>query len=137
MKKVLKVLGILFAAILLAAFGIYLFVLQYPNLKENPTVGKWYRVTTGEMKTSEGSSYRAFFKKGSENIWQTPEEISDKLTGNNLTLDCLSALHEKYGDGIHLLFDNSTRDGDLAKCQNYFDTGVMDVTGTKEPPNRS
>lgn len=61
-------------------------------------------------------------------VWQTPKEISDKLTGNNLTLDCLTALHEKYGDGIHLLFDCSTRDGDLAKVQNYFDTGVMDVS---------
>lgn len=61
-------------------------------------------------------------------VWQTPKEISDKLPGNNLTLDCLTALHEKYGDGIHLLFDSSTRDGDLAKVQNYLNTGVMDVT---------
>lgn len=61
-------------------------------------------------------------------VWQTPKEISDKLTGNNLTLDCLTALHQKYGDDIHLLFDSSTRDGDLAKVQNYFDTGVMDVS---------
>lgn len=60
-------------------------------------------------------------------VWQTPKEISDKLTSNNLTLDCLMSLHEKYGNGIHLLFDSSTRDGDLAKVQNYFDTGVMDV----------
>lgn len=269
----------------------FFFVLQYPNLKKDPTAGKWYRVTSREMKTSEGGRYRAFFKKGSENkvliylagggvsvneetarddtynttetfidkltnvtmnmgglateiegspfenwsvilfpyatgdfhagtgefhytdhdgkekilyhngyinytqtmqivmelagiedveavivtgysaggfaaalladdvftnyfpdaesknvlvdaslllhddwhaiaadVWQTPQEISDKLTGNNLTLDCLTALHEKYGDGIHLLFDSSTRDGDLAKVQNYFDTGIMDVT---------
>ena len=61
-------------------------------------------------------------------VWQTPGEIADKPTTNNLTLDCLTALHQKCGDGIHLLFDCSTRDGDLAKVQNYFDTGVMDVT---------
>lgn len=61
-------------------------------------------------------------------VWHTPKEISDKLRGNNLTLDCLTALHEKYGDDIHLLFDCSTRDGDLAKVQNYLDTGVMDVS---------
>lgn len=291
MKKILKILGIVLVAILLIVFGIYLFVLQYPNLKENPAIGKWYRVTTSEMKTSEGDKYRAFFKKGSENrvmiyfagggvsineetarddtyntteifidmlanvtmnmgglasdvegspfenwsiilfpyatgdfhagagefhyidhdgkekilyhngyvnytqtmqkvmelagisdpeavvvtgysaggfgaalladdvftnyfpnaesknvlvdaslllyddwhtvatdVWQTPKEISDKLTGDSLTLDCLVALHKKYGDGIHLLFDSSTRDGDLAKVQNYLDTGVMDVT---------
>ena len=64
MKKVLKILGSIFAVILLIAFGVYQFVLQYPNLKENPTIGKWYRVTTSDMKTSEGGKYRAFFKKG-------------------------------------------------------------------------
>lgn len=61
-------------------------------------------------------------------VWQTPKEISDRLTGNNLTLDCFTALRRKYGDAVHLLFDCSTRDGDLAKVQNYLDTGVMDVT---------
>lgn len=37
-------------------------------------------------------------------------------------------MHRKYGDGIHLLFGCPTRDGNPAKFQNYFDTGVMDVT---------
>ena len=60
-------------------------------------------------------------------VWQTPKEISDKLVSNNLTLDCFVSLHEKYGEDIHLLFDCSTRDGDLAKVQNYFDDGIMDV----------
>lgn len=67
MKKILKILGIVLVAILLIALGIYLFVLQYPSLKKDPTIGKWYRITTGEMKTSEGGKYRAFFKKGNEN----------------------------------------------------------------------
>lgn len=291
LKNILKVLAVLCAIVMVVVIGIYTFVLQYPNLKENPQDGKWYRVTTSEMKTSEGDKYRAFFRKGTENnvmiyfagggvsineemakndtyntteifidklanitmnmgglasevegspfenwsiilfpyatgdfhagtgefsyidhdgkekilyhngyvnytetmqkvmvlagidnpeavvvtgysaggfatallsddiftnyfpnaksknvlvdsslllhndwhsiatdVWQTPIEISDKLVSNNLTLDCLSALYDKYGDGINLLFDSSTRDGDLAKVQNYFDTGVMDVT---------
>lgn len=291
MKKILKIFGIILAVLFAIALMIYLFVLRYPNLKKNPVVGKWYRVSDREMKDSEGGSYHALFKKGSENnvmiyfagggvsineetarddtyntkmvwpdmlanvtmnmgglasdvdnspfenwsvilfpyatgdfhagagqfrytdhdgkekilchngyvnytqamkkimelagisepeavvvtgysaggfaaallsddiftnyfpdaasknvlvdaslllyddwhtvaadVWQTPKEISDKLTGNNLTLDCLTALSKKYGDGIHLLFDCSTRDGDLAKVQNYLDTGVMDVT---------
>lgn len=289
-----KILGILLLIVLAAAICIYFIVLRYPNLKENPTVGKWYRVASSEMKDSEGGSYHALFKKGSENkvmlyfagggvsvneksarddtyntrmvwpdalanvamnmgglaseiegspfedwslilfpyatgdfhagtgefpytdtdgkekilyhngyinytetmkqvvelagirepeavlvtgysaggfasalladdvftnyfpdaesktvlvdaalllnddwhriaadVWQTPKSISDKLKSNNLTLDCLAALHEKYGDGIHLLFDSSTRDGDLAKVQNYFDTGVMEVDEEK------
>ena len=294
MKKVLKktgkVIGIILAVLLLIGVLVYAFVLQYPKLKNNPKVGKWYRVTTSEMKTSEGDRYRAFFKKGSENkvliyfagggvsineemarndtyntseiaidvlanvtmnmgglasevdgnpfenwsiilfpyatgdfhagtgefhytdtdgkekilyhngyvnysetmkmvmekagldnidtvlvtgysaggfgaallsddvftnyfpnaesknvlvdaslllnddwhsiatdVWQTPKEISDKLVSNNLTLDCFVSLHEKYGEDINLLFDCSTRDGDLAKVQNYFDDGIMDV----------
>lgn len=294
MKKVLKmigkILGIILLVILVIGIIVYAFVLQYPKLKDDPKVGKWYRVTTSEMKTSEGDKYRALFKKGSENkvliyfagggvsfnedmaredtyntkevaidmlanltmnmggiasdvegspfedwsiilfpyatgdfhagtgefhytdtdgkekilyhngyvnyaetmkkvmeqagindadtvlvtgysaggfgaalladdvftnyfpdaksknvlvdaslllnndwhsivtdVWQTPKEISDKLVSNNLTLDCFASLHKKYGDDIHLLFDCSTRDGDLAKVQNYFDDGIMDV----------
>lgn len=293
-KKIMIILGILLLVLLILAVGVYQFVLQYPKLKENPSIGKWYSVSTSEMKDSEGNAYHALFKKGSENkvmiyfagggvsineetarndtyntkmvqpdmlanitmnmgglasgvegssfenwsvvlfpyatgdfhagtgefhytdqdgkekilyhngyinytqamqqlmeragienadtvvvtgysaggfgaalladdvftnyfpnaesktvlvdsslllhnnwhtiatgVWQTPEEISDKLTGNNLTLDCLTALHQKYGDDINLLFDSSTRDGDLAKVQNYFDTGVMDVDEEK------
>lgn len=290
LKKIGKIVGIVFAVLLLIGVLVYAFVLQYPKLKNNPKVGKWYRVTTSDMKTSEDDRYRAFFKKGSENkvliyfagggvsvneetarddiyntkevaidmlanvtmnmgglasevegspfknwsiilfpyatgdfhagtgefhytdkdgkekilyhngyvnysetmsmvmemagldnidtvvvtgysaggfgaallsddvftnyfpnaksknvlvdaslllnnnwhsiatdVWQTPKEISDKLVSNNLTLDCFVSLHEKYGDDIHLLFDCSTRDGDLAKVQNYFDDGIMDV----------
>lgn len=293
-KKIMIILGIILLVLLILAVGVYQFVLQYPKLKENPSIGKWYSVSTSEMKDSEGNAYHALFKKGSENkvmiyfagggvsineetarndtyntkmvqpdmlanitmnmgglasgvegssfenwsvvlfpyatgdfhagtgefhytdqdgkekilyhngyinytqamqqlmeragienadtvvvtgysaggfgaalladdvftnyfpnaesktvlvdsslllhnnwhtiatgVWQTPEEISDKLTGNNLTLDCLTALHQKYGDDINLLFDSSTRDGDLAKVQNYFDTGVMDVDEEK------
>lgn len=290
LKKIGKVVGIILAVLLLIGVLVYAFVLQYPKLKNNPKVGKWYRVTNSDMKTSEGDRYRALFKKGSEDkvliyfagggvsvneetarddtyntkevaidmlanvtmnmgglasevegspfenwsiilfpyatgdfhagtgefhytdkdgkekilyhngyvnysetmsmvmemagldnidtvvvtgysaggfgaallsddvftnyfpnaksknvlvdaslllnnnwhriatdVWQTPKEISDKLVSNNLTLDCFVSLHEKYGDDIHLLFDCSTRDGDLAKVQNYFDDGIMDV----------
>lgn len=291
MKKAIKIIGIIILILFVIAFLVYKLVIQYPNLRQNPKIGKWYKVTGREMKSSVGSAYKAFFKKGKENkvmvyfagggvsvseetaredmynkkvialdqlslltmnmggiatasdanpfrdwtviafpyatgdfhagtgefhytdkegkerilyhygyknysavmkrvmecagiddpeavvitgysaggfgaalladdlftnyfpsaesktvlvdaslllnekwhsiaadVWETPVEISDRLQTNNITLDSLAALHEKYGDGIHLLFDSSTRDGDLAKVQNYFDTGVMDVT---------
>ncbi len=67
MKKILKIFGIILAVIFAIALMIYLFVLRYPNLKKNPAVGKWYRVSDREMKDSEGGSYHALFKKGSEN----------------------------------------------------------------------
>lgn len=289
-KKILKVLGIICLVLLIIAGCVVSFILTYPEIKSNPTIGKWYRVSSQEMKDSEGGSYHALFKKGSENnvmvyfagggvslneetarddtyntrlvkpdylanvtmnmgglasdvegspfenwtfilfpyatgdfhsgtgefkyidtdgkekilyhngytnyseamriimgkagidnpdkvvvtgysaggfatalladdvftnyfpnaksknvlvdaslllyddwrktatdVWVTPKEISDKLVSDNLTLDCLRSLREKYGDDIHLLFDCSTRDGDLAKVQNYITNGIMDV----------
>lgn len=293
-KIIAKVLGILLLIALIVAIAIYFLFLRYPDLKEEPKVDKWYRISSDAMKDSEGGSYHALFKKGSENkvmiyfagggvsineetakddtyntrmvwpdalanitmnmgglasdiedspfenwsivlfpyatgdfhagtgefhyidkdgkekilyhngyinytetmkqvvekaeindpdtvlvtgysaggfasalladdiftnyfpnaesknvlvdaalllnddwhtiatdVWQTPKSISDKLESNNLTLDCLKALDEKYGDDIHLMFDSSTRDGDLAKVQNYFDNGVMEVNEEK------
>ena len=290
MKKLFIVLGIILAIILVFGICLYFFVLQYPNLKENPKTDKWYRVETDAMKDSEGGEYHALFRKGSankvmiyfagggasfneqtaredgyntkmvrpdalanltmnmgglasdvegspftdwtlilfpyatgdfhsgtgefsytdvdgkekilyhngytnyteamkiimdkagienadtvlvtgysaggfatalladdiftnyfpdtesknvlvdaavllyddwkyvaENVWEVPKTISDKLTSDNLTMDCLVSLREKYGDSINLMFDCSTRDGDLAKVQNYLDNGIMDV----------
>lgn len=294
LKKVFRMIGIVIAVLAILAVCAYFLFLRYPNLKAAPAVGKWYRVADSAMKDSEGNSYHALFKKGSENkvmiyfagggvsineemarddtyntrmvwpdmlanvtmnmgglasdiegspfkdwtmilfpyatgdfhagtgefrytdtdgkekilyhngynnytlamqqimqkagienadtvlvtgysaggfatallsddiytnyfpgaenknvlvdasllcyadwhdvavnVWQTPTEISDKLTTDNLTLDCLRAFHEKYGDGIHLMFDCSTRDGDLAKVQNYLDNRIMDVDETQ------
>ena len=290
MKKFLKVLGIICLVLVIIAGCVIKFVVNYPEIRNNPAEGKWYRISSSEMKDSEGGKYHAFFRKGSENkvmiyfagggvsineetakddtynmrevwpdllanttmnmgglaadvdgspfqnwsmilfpyatgdfhsgtgefhytdtdgkekilyhngynnytlamqeimekagiedadtvlvtgysaggfatallsddiftnyfpnaanknvlvdaslllyddwhdvavnVWKTPKEISDKLTTNNLTLDCLRSLHEKYDEGIHLLFDCSTRDGDLAKVQNYLNNGIMDV----------
>ena len=45
MKKVLKVIGIILLIILVIVFIIYKFILQYPEIKNNPKVGKWYRVS--------------------------------------------------------------------------------------------
>lgn len=289
-KWLFIIFGILLAVILITVVFVYAFVLQYPELQDNPKVGKWYHVTSDNMKDSEGGEYRSLFKKGSENkvmiyfagggvsingdtaredtyntklvqpdalanvtmnmggiasevegspfenwtiilfpyatgdfhcgtgefsytdtdgsekilyhngyinysesmkiimdmagiedadtvlvtgysaggfaaalladdvftnyfpdavnknvlvdaamlwyeewkdvaenVWKTPKGISDKLVTNNLTLDCLVSLREKYGNGINLMFDSSTRDGDLAKVQNYLDNGIMDV----------
>lgn len=52
---------------MLIAVGVYMFILRYPNLKENPKVDKWYLLPSNEMKSSDRSKYRALFKKGSEN----------------------------------------------------------------------
>ena len=67
MKKVLKVMGIVLAALVVIALCVYFLALRYPELKADPKVGKWYWVSDSSMKDSEGHGYHALFKKGSEN----------------------------------------------------------------------
>ena len=289
-RNVLLIIGIILLVLIVVAVCIYKFVLNYPNLNSNPKEGKWYRITSENLVSSDGSSYRAFFKKGSENkvmiyfagggvsvseetakedmynkkvigidmianitmnmgglatavdgnpfkdwtviafpyatgdfhagtndfkytdkdgkektlyhhgytnytyvmkkalelggikdaeavivtgysagaaaasllandvftnyfpnaqsktvlvdamlllkddwhdiasdVWKAPSSITDRLTTNNFVLDSLSALRTDWGNSVNILFDCSTRDGDLAKVQNYFDTGKMEV----------
>ena len=293
MKKALKIIGIILTVILVILLCVYLFVLQYPKLKKNPKEGKWYKITNADMLCSDGSQYKAFFKKGSENkvliyfagggvsisaetakedmfnrtvigidalsnttmnmgglatpadsnpfkdwtviafpyatgdfhsgtsdlnytdndgkekilyhhgytnytivmkkvlelggiddpeavmvtgysagaaatcllandvftnyfpnaqsktvlvdsllllnddwqsisadVWKSPTEISERLKTNNLTIDSLAALRDDFGDDVTILFDCSTRDGDLAKVQNFFDNDKMEVDET-------
>lgn len=59
-----------------------------------------------------------------ENMWKTPKEISDRLVTDNITLDSLVALSQKYGDKIKILFDCSVRDGALGNYQSYFRNGI-------------
>ena len=66
MKKALKIIGIILLVLLIGLL-VYFFVLQYLSLKENPKEGKWYKVTDKNMVSADGSRYKAFFKKGSEN----------------------------------------------------------------------
>ena len=61
-------------------------------------------------------------------LWQSPKEISDRLTGNNLVLDSLIALSDKRGDSVKILFDCSYRDDTLMQYQSYINTGKMDQT---------
>ena len=65
------------------------------------------------------------------NLWQSPEEISDRLMTDNLVLDSLTALHEKRGDSVKILFDCSYRDDTLQQYQAYIRTGTM----TKDKEN--
>lgn len=60
-------------------------------------------------------------------VWHSPKKISVISTTDNLTLDFIRYLKGKYSDDINVLFDSSTRDGDLAKSQNYFENGIMEV----------
>jgi hypothetical protein len=61
-------------------------------------------------------------------LWRSPTEISDRLTTNNLVLDSLTALYEKRGNSVKILFDCSYRDDTLMQYQSYIDNGKMDKT---------
>lgn len=58
-------------------------------------------------------------------LWQSPVAISDRLTGNNLVLDSLTALYNKRGGSIKILFDCSYRDDTLQQYQAFIRTGTM------------
>lgn len=58
-----------------------------------------------------------------KNVWHAPEEISSRIHSDNITLDALTALHEKHGSRIKILFSCSVRDGALARMQNHIDYG--------------
>lgn len=62
------------------------------------------------------------------NLWKTPQEISDRLTTDNIVLDSLTALYKKRGDSVKILFDCSYRDDTLLQYQSYIDNGRMDNT---------
>lgn len=64
-------------------------------------------------------------------LWHSPKEITDRLTTDNLVLDSLTALHEKRGDSVKILFDCSYRDDTLQQYQAYIRTGTM----TKDKEN--
>jgi len=66
MKKAIKIIGIIFAVILVILLFVYIFILNYPKLKKEPKIGKWYRVSDSVMKDSEGGSYHALFKKAAK-----------------------------------------------------------------------
>lgn len=61
-------------------------------------------------------------------LWKAPQEIADRLTSDNLVLDSLTALHQKRGDDVKILFDCSYRDDTLLQYQAYINSGKMENT---------
>lgn len=56
------------------------------------------------------------------NEWKSPKAMSDVVTGDNITLDSLVALHQKRAD-VKILFDCSVRDYNLSQAQVFLDNG--------------
>ena len=66
--------------------------------------------------------------KSATELWKSPQEISDRLTGNNIVLDSLVALHNKRGNTVKILFDCSVIDDTLQQYQAYINHGKMGKT---------
>ena len=58
------------------------------------------------------------------NEWHSPQQFSDVVTTDNITLDSLVALHNKRAN-VKILFDCSVRDYNLAMAQRFFDEGAQ------------
>ena len=86
----MTVIVIISASALLILLCIYRFVLQYPELRTDPKTGKWYRITGSDMLCSDGSRYRAFFRKGSEN------KVIIYFAGGGVSISAATAKEELF-----------------------------------------
>lgn len=71
-RKVVRIVSVILAVILLAVIGIVIALKvtvfkEFPELKGEPKTGNWYRITPEDAKSSDGSEWHGFFRKGSEN----------------------------------------------------------------------
>lgn len=51
----MKVIGIILLVLVWIAVSVYIFILTFPKLKDNPRIGKWYKITNKEMKKANGN----------------------------------------------------------------------------------
>lgn len=63
----------------------------------------------------------------SEDVWHSPQDVTNVLHTDNFTLDALSALKGDHPE-VKVLFASSIRDESLARMQSYLDGGPFDVT---------
>ena len=60
------------------------------------------------------------------NVWQAPDEISERLVSDNIVLDSLLALSKDHPE-TKILFSSSVRDNALSSYQNYYTNGVLET----------
>ena len=64
-------------------------------------------------------------------VWGAPEEIAARYQTENPIVDLMGSLYDTYGESITYLYIGSTRDGALARYQNFFNTGIYRVSNTQ------
>ena len=68
------------------------------------------------------------FQQTAAELWEVPDEISDRLISDNPLADLLTSLYGKYGDSLTYMYIGSVRDGELVRYQNYFYSGKYTAT---------
>lgn len=53
-----------------------------------------------------------------EKVWHAPEEITERIHTDNITLDVLQALKRDHGERVKILLSSSPKDGALARMMN-------------------
>lgn len=67
------------------------------------------------------------WKEAARDIWQAPLPVTNRIVSDNITLDCLTALHGDHPDA-KILFGCSVRDYALSNYQAYMDKGDNSTT---------
>lgn len=67
------------------------------------------------------------WKEAARDIWQAPLPVTNRIVSDNITLDCLTALHSDHPDA-KILFGCSVRDYALSNYQAYMDKGDNSTT---------
>jgi hypothetical protein len=67
------------------------------------------------------------WKEITEDLWKTPQWISDSVHTDDLGGDWLEALYENYGDRLKILYSSSTKDGVLARFTHYINDGTYQI----------
>lgn len=74
------------------------------------------------------------WRKTAEKVWHAPKAICDRIVSNNISLDCMKALHRDYGDRVKILFSCSVRDSALSEYWRYVQRGELGA-GREEGEN--
>lgn len=65
------------------------------------------------------------WREAAENVWKAPKTIYERITSDNISLDCMKALHHDYGEKVKILFSCSIRDSALCEYWRYIKNGEL------------
>ncbi|MDR2786147.1 MAG: hypothetical protein LBB83_09570, partial [Treponema sp.] len=65
------------------------------------------------------------WKNAAQNVWNSPKQITQAVTSNNITADWYRALIKEKGDSIRYLYSSSVKDEALSLYQNYISNGIF------------